>query len=230
MVLAIIGLLAAMLLPALGRAKAAAQSAACKSNLRQLGIALTLYADEYAHYPYGADFHRGRLWYDSIEAFYGGAEKLLDCPSYKGPKGYIWQGNIIFYRGGSYGYNGFGSRSRTHLYFTTADVLGLGGDLPHDPGPNPLQPVRVSRVRVPSDMIAIADSMRTPWQTTTYLLTIADGLATDDQRHNHGSNVLFCDGHVELIDNDTLVAPVEEHRRRWNNDHRSHLEEEQPRR
>lgn len=229
-VLAIISLLAAMLLPALGRAKAAARSAACKSNLRQLGIALMLYAEDYAHYPYGADFHRGRLWYNSLEAFYAGAEKLLDCPSYKGPKGFIWQGNVIFYRGGSYGYNGFGSRSRNHLYLTTAEVLGLGGDLPHQPGPHPLQPVHVNRVRAPADMIAIADSMRTPWQTTTYLLTIADGMVTDDQRHNHGSNVLFCDGHVELIDNATLVAPVEQHRRRWNNDHRSHLEEELSRR
>ncbi len=50
-VIAIIALLAAMLLPTLARGKAAAKSAACKSNLRQLGIALTLYVGDYDKYP-----------------------------------------------------------------------------------------------------------------------------------------------------------------------------------
>ena len=42
-VLAIIALLAAMLLPALSRGKASAQTIACANNLRQLGIAFQLY-------------------------------------------------------------------------------------------------------------------------------------------------------------------------------------------
>lgn len=45
-VLAIIGVIAAMLLPTLGRAKRSAQSVACVSNLRQLGIALVLYVQD----------------------------------------------------------------------------------------------------------------------------------------------------------------------------------------
>jgi prepilin-type N-terminal cleavage/methylation domain-containing protein/prepilin-type processing-associated H-X9-DG protein len=227
-VIAIIGILAALLLPALARAREAARSAACKSNLRQLGFALTMYADDFAHYPYGADFQRGWLWYNSLSNYYAGATRVLDCPSYKGDKGFVWMGSFIAYRGGSYGYNGFGSRSRRHIYLTTSEVLGLGGDRAHRPGPGALPPVPQSRVRAPSDMIAIADSMKTPWGPTSYLLTIADGLSTDEQRHNHGSNVSFADGHVELIPNETLVAPVEEHRRRWNNDHRGHLAEERP--
>ena len=51
-VIAIIGILAALLLPTLGRAKRAAQTVACISNLRQLGIALTLYVqDNNDHLP-----------------------------------------------------------------------------------------------------------------------------------------------------------------------------------
>jgi prepilin-type N-terminal cleavage/methylation domain-containing protein len=45
-VMAIIGILAALLLPGLGRAKAQARNGACLSQLRQLGVATRLYADE----------------------------------------------------------------------------------------------------------------------------------------------------------------------------------------
>jgi prepilin-type N-terminal cleavage/methylation domain-containing protein len=45
-VIAIIALLASLLLPALGRAKRSARSAACLSNLHQIGLALELYVQE----------------------------------------------------------------------------------------------------------------------------------------------------------------------------------------
>ena len=220
-VIAIIAILAAMLLPALVRAKAAGQAAACRSNLRQLGIALSLYVDDFKGYPYSADFSHGMLWYGFLSNYYGNQQKLLDCPAYKGDKGFFWSPGFIGYNGGSYGYNGFGTRSSGLVYVTSADILGLGGS--YGGGPAELPCVPEKSVRLPSDMIAIGDSMFLIGTTNTgYLLTLTDDFKTDPRRHNGGSNIAFADGHSQNLRNDRLVANEDANHRRWNNDHEPH--------
>src|SRR6266571_537526 len=58
-VIAVIGILAALLLRTLSRAKSSAKSAACKNNLRQQGLALTMYVDDYGKYPGNTAYFQG---------------------------------------------------------------------------------------------------------------------------------------------------------------------------
>ena len=87
-VIAIIAILAALLLPALSRAKAQAQAARCKSNLRQLGLGLSMYVADFRKYPfYQAPFLTNySMWPDYIQpytsAFY--TNDLYRCPAYRG--------------------------------------------------------------------------------------------------------------------------------------------------
>jgi prepilin-type processing-associated H-X9-DG protein/prepilin-type N-terminal cleavage/methylation domain-containing protein len=241
-VIAIIALLAALLLPALSRAKDSAKSASCKSNVRQLGMALKMYVDDYGKYPGPAPYyfenqHREISWlytYLSVaihDWYFEAANKnsgILKCPA-KPPR--IMPGlfpdspsALMYYDG--YGYNQYGTE---RLDPAPTRDLGLGyrevNSLPggHIPAvwPPPtstyLRFIKESEVRVPSDMLALGDVVG--WSRTISPLShvVAD-------RHRGKANFVFCDGHVESAKQSRWIERTDDTRRRWNNDNQPHPE------
>jgi prepilin-type N-terminal cleavage/methylation domain-containing protein len=78
-VIAIIAILAAMLLPALARAKQKAHQVNCLSNLKQWGVAWIIYTDDHEGSFCGGN-PRGQ-WVVALKATYGRKPELLLCPS-----------------------------------------------------------------------------------------------------------------------------------------------------
>ena len=71
-VIAIIAILAAILFPVFAQARAAARKASCTSNLKQVGMAILMYTQDYDDYiPFGACNHTTptTFWWDLLEPY-----------------------------------------------------------------------------------------------------------------------------------------------------------------
>ncbi len=247
-VIAILGILAALLLPALSGAQAQARSAECKNHLRQIGIALTMYASETHHYPaivvegdkpfwnIRAEHH---TWADALYPYYpiSWTNRSWHCPSYIAHKGIIIPQPPMLDIFSSYSYNCsgiLGEGWRGAVAMPGLLTLGLGRR-PKTAAPDPA-------IQAPSEMYAVADARwwnykhfaetgiagkwnMSPWKYE-YHLSNPTRVVTHVETappHGQGYNMLFCDGHVGLVKrNDYLCPPRTAHN--WNRDNQPHPE------
>ncbi|HIJ65940.1 MAG TPA: DUF1559 domain-containing protein [Candidatus Hydrogenedentes bacterium] len=81
-VTALIGVLAAVLLPALARAREAARRASCLSNLSQIGIAMHMFAQEHdGQLPWSGGGGNADALMDFAQEYIGGGHGVFICPS-----------------------------------------------------------------------------------------------------------------------------------------------------
>jgi prepilin-type N-terminal cleavage/methylation domain-containing protein/prepilin-type processing-associated H-X9-DG protein len=252
-VIAVIAILAGLLLPALSRAKQAANSARCKSNLRQLTLALRNYVDDTQAYPLHSRVTRSvnpqefTRWHTDLKPYLGQDwfDPIYQCPGYK----YRDRGTTIsaMWSSGSYAYN---TRNLMTASGPSLD-LGLGGWSLGNEG----HLCRESAVVNPSDMIALGDSILgtfNGYSTSDGRLVFAGGqdlfspeewwnvggganplpkgasrafaAAEERKRHAGTYNVAFCDGHIENLKTNALFSTNPNVLRRWNNDNEPHPE------
>jgi prepilin-type N-terminal cleavage/methylation domain-containing protein/prepilin-type processing-associated H-X9-DG protein len=175
-VIAIVAILAALLLPALGRAKIAANNAVCMNNLRQQRIGLTLYVDDFGVYPRFLEPTPApwqRFWMHTLSDYvkdkwpsnnwsggsYAGApgshraspprKSIFACPGYDHVRGiYATASQGIQ---GAYAYNGGAPSVQGTPDRKIITDGGLGGEANG-------QLVRESAIVSPGQMIAIGDS------------------------------------------------------------------------
>jgi prepilin-type N-terminal cleavage/methylation domain-containing protein len=252
-VITIIGLLAALLLPALARARAQAQSTACKNHLHQMGVALQMYVGENrGAYPfYFQDDGTETPWQSALETYYPlkWTNTAYHCPAYKAQiflSNYLFRTTGPFFSmgpaasGGSYAYNAQGTQGRDHAN------LGLGWvwrriDSAFDTTPGP---ARDANIVAPSQMFAIGESRlfgtaQDAPEIFGFDVMVIGGLNPSRPqsdtlfgwfglwyplRHGQNYNQLSCDGHVEAIRPSVLFDPVKS-ASRWNLDNQPHPED-----
>ncbi len=198
-VIAIISILAAMLLPALNKARSRAKNINCLNNLKQLGVAMGGYVSEFdglmPPYKQGPDKIR---WSATLLMHAGLGGSVMWCDSLDNPEYFNNYMNVL-----TPGY--IVSHPTTTVFNYPAYAMQrmlsetIGSDL--------VVKSKVGRIKSPSktnilfDGVGLApvDGFYRGYYIGREVFVTSGSWAILDNRHDRGTNCLFVDGHAESI-------------------------------
>jgi prepilin-type N-terminal cleavage/methylation domain-containing protein/prepilin-type processing-associated H-X9-DG protein len=201
-VIAIIAVLAALLLPVLGKSKAKAEGAKCASNLQQLSLAWVLYAEDNGdllvnNHGVPETLARRQTWANNVEDW----EASLDNT------------NLVYLSDSKLG--PFASRS-TRIYKCPADrepapngqrirsmsmnaMVGNPGELTNRFNPFYVQFYKAAEIRNPSGIFVFLDEQADTLNDGFFVNRLEDNTwgNVPGSYHNGAVNLSYADGHLE---------------------------------
>jgi len=214
-VIAIIAILAAMLLPALSKAKGKGTSVSCVNNLHQLSVAMRVYLDENQDYfpPRLIENHWPQRIYNGYRNL-----KVLVCPN-DGPNPATWGGPAAFPADSaprSYIINGFNDYMQTILNAADWDAFMNKATYPGS--------LKEPAIPHPTDTVLFGEKLTTSPHFYMDLDEAEGGGAVgndlfelDRSRHGGtgvknsgtgGSNYAFIDGNVRFVKFSMILGPT----------------------
>ncbi len=170
--------MAAILFPVFARAREKARQSSCLSNVKQIMLAVHMYAQDYdetlpvaSHWP-AQDNHEPNLnytyWYESLEPYMKN-EQIMRCPSMpNGMPGYGWN------------YQEFGYYSSSGNWYYH----------PHTP---------LAHIEYPASTILLGDCEDESDRGRTGSRFLYRRDYRLPSKHNGGGNMGFCDGHAKWL-------------------------------
>ena len=200
-VIAIIAILAAILFPVFARARENARRASCMSNLKQIGLGLLQYTQDYdeklpmSAHPSTEPFPNRPsqsgtywLWWHMIYP-YVKSEQIFNCPSVGGD----WSASGYYPSKNSYGYNDNLGGSIALAAIPQVAITPFAGDTSY------------YLMSADKGCQNLPESHANPNCTT---FPTNENNDPPNPRHLETFNMLFVDGHVKSLRNDGWVATV----------------------
>jgi prepilin-type N-terminal cleavage/methylation domain-containing protein/prepilin-type processing-associated H-X9-DG protein len=204
-VIAIIAILAAILFPVFAQAREKARTAACASNLKQAGVAVVMYAQDYDEtFPpgnYGAVAGEGEHWYSLVEPYVKAGvsarsgnfaterKSIWICPSYDAPYPDGTAGNSP---GRSYASNWY---LMPGLALNEQPTWGVDRPFP--------QVARLAQIPEPAQTVMVVENRAgSVWalgRDDNCLNSVQRRYCPARLRHQGGAHFTFADGHVKWV-------------------------------
>ena len=196
-VIAILAILAAMLLPALSKARAKARQVACQGNLRQIGMVNHLYTLSYDGFipgyledVYRASGANARSWIDMLYDYQLQNEKIFECNGMES----VIPGGV---KGINYGFRRDEGGTGKRLGDYGVNITNVTGNVTKDNKLVLYYYRRIDRLRNSSGTL-MASEARSSANSTYHISRAKDKKTVNNIRIVHGRyiNLLFFDAHV----------------------------------